>query len=79
MPADGRSADLAARTVGFASAGIGNMGWPMAANLVRADQVAGADAASGRAARFASRSAAGARDGAGSVVVGADVLVTSLP
>lgn len=74
MPAD---ADPA-RTVGFV--GIGNMGWPMAANLVRAGfQVAVADTVSGRAARFAAEVGGRACDGAASVAAGADVLVTSLP
>ena len=74
MPAD---ADPA-RAVGFA--GIGNMGWPMAANLVRAGfQVAVANAVSGRAARFAAEVGGRACDGAASVAAGADVLVTSLP
>ena len=42
----------AIRRVGFA--GVGNMGWPMAANLVRAGfDVTVADAATGRAAAFA--------------------------
>ena len=57
MPADASRADPAL-TVGFV--GIGNMGWPMATNLVRAGfQVAVAGAVSGRAARFAAESAAG--------------------
>ena len=77
MPADAGPVDPA-RTVGFV--GIGNMGWPMAANLVRAGfQVAVADAASGRAARFAAEVGGRAGDGAASVAAGADVLVTSLP
>ena len=77
MPADAGPADPA-RTVGFV--GIGNMGWPMAANLVRAGfQVAVADAVSGRAARFAAEVGGRACDGAASVAAGADVLVTSLP
>lgn len=74
MPAD---ADPA-RTVGFV--GIGNMGWLMAANLVRGGfQVAVADAVGGRAARFAAEVGGRACDGAASVAAGADVLVTSLP
>ena len=77
MPADAGPADPA-RTVGFV--GIGNMGWPMAANLVRAGfQVAVTDAVSGRAARFAAEVGGRACDGAASVAAGADVLVTSLP
>ena len=66
-----------ALTVGFV--GIGNMGWPMATNLVRAGfQVAVANAVSGRAARFAAEVGGRACDGAASVAAGADVLVTSL-
>ena len=65
MSADAGPVDPA-RTVGFV--GIGNMGWPMAANLVRAGfQVAVADAASGRAARFAAEVGGRACDGAASV------------
>lgn len=64
--------------VGFV--GIGNMGWPMAANLVRAGfDVAVCDAAAGRATSFAGevggRAAASAAEAAG----GAEVLVTMLP
>ena len=77
MPADAGPADPA-RPVGFV--GIGNMGWPMAANLVRAGfQVAVANAVGGRAARFAAEVGGRACDGAASVAAGADVLVTSLP
>ncbi len=40
------------RRIGFV--GIGNMGWPMAANLLKAGfEVAACDAAPGRAAQFA--------------------------
>jgi 3-hydroxyisobutyrate dehydrogenase len=67
-----------ARAVGFV--GIGNMGWPMAANLVRAGfQVAVTDAVSGRAAAFAAEIGGRACDGAAAVAAGADVLVTILP
>ena len=76
-PASGVGADPA-RTVGFV--GIGNMGWPMAANLVRAGfQVAVANAVGGRAARFAAEVGGRAGDGAAAVAAGADVLITILP
>jgi len=65
------------RQVGFV--GIGNMGWPMAANLVRAGfEVAAADAAPGRAAAFAAETGGRAADTAGAAD-GADALVTMLP
>jgi 3-hydroxyisobutyrate dehydrogenase len=66
------------RTVGFI--GIGNMGWPMAANLVRAGfGVTVADAVRGRAAQFAAQVGGRAGDSAASVAAGADVVVTILP
>jgi 3-hydroxyisobutyrate dehydrogenase len=65
------------RRIGFV--GIGNMGWPMAANLVRAGfDVIAVDAAPGRAAAFAAEvggSAAGAEEAAAE----ADATVTMLP
>jgi 3-hydroxyisobutyrate dehydrogenase len=65
------------RRVGFV--GIGNMGWPMAAKLVRAGfDVMVVDAAAGRAAAFAAEvggSAADAEDAAAE----ADAMVTMLP
>jgi 3-hydroxyisobutyrate dehydrogenase len=65
------------RRVGFV--GIGNMGWPMAANLVRAGfGVRAVDAAAGRAAAFAAEvggSAADAEDASAE----ADAMVTMLP
>jgi 3-hydroxyisobutyrate dehydrogenase len=65
------------RRVGFV--GIGNMGWPMAANLVRAGfGVMAVDAAAGRAAAFAAEvggSAADAEDASAE----ADAMVTMLP
>jgi 3-hydroxyisobutyrate dehydrogenase len=65
------------RRVGFL--GIGNMGWPMAANLVRAGfDVAVADAAPGRAAAFAAEAGGHAADTA-EAASGADALVTMLP
>jgi 3-hydroxyisobutyrate dehydrogenase len=63
--------------IGFV--GVGNMGWPMAANLVRAGfDVTAADAAPGRAAAFAAEvggSPASAEDAAAE----ADAMVTMLP
>ena len=65
------------RRIGFV--GVGNMGWPMAANLVRAGfDVTAVDAAPGRAAAFAAvvgGSAASAEDAAAE----ADAMVTMLP
>jgi 3-hydroxyisobutyrate dehydrogenase len=65
------------RRVGFV--GIGNMGWPMAANLVRAGfGLMAVDAAAGRAAAFAAEvggSAADAEDASAE----ADAMVTMLP
>ncbi|HTS96384.1 MAG TPA: NAD(P)-dependent oxidoreductase [Streptosporangiaceae bacterium] len=65
------------RRVGFV--GVGNMGWPMAANLVRAGfELTAADAAPGRAAAFAV--AAGGRAASlAEAAAGADALVTMLP
>jgi 3-hydroxyisobutyrate dehydrogenase len=65
------------RQVGFV--GIGNMGWPMAANLVRAGfDVTAADVAPGRAAAFAAETAARAGNAA-EAASSADTLVTMLP
>jgi 3-hydroxyisobutyrate dehydrogenase len=65
------------RQVGFV--GIGNMGWPMAANLVRAGfGLAAADAAPGRAAAFAAETG-GRAAGTAEAADGADALVTMLP
>lgn len=59
--------------------GIGNMGWPMAANLVKAGfDVAVADAAPGRAGQFAKTVGGHATDAA-DAVRGADAVVTILP
>jgi 3-hydroxyisobutyrate dehydrogenase len=64
------------RQVGFV--GIGNMGWPMAACLVRAGfDVVAADIAPGRAAAFAAET--GGRAGSVADAAGADALVTMLP
>lgn len=68
----------APRTIGFV--GIGNMGWPMAANLVRAGfEVGVSDAAGGRAAQFAAEVGGRAGHSAADVASGADVLITILP
>jgi 3-hydroxyisobutyrate dehydrogenase len=66
------------RQVGFV--GIGTMGWPMAANLVRAGfGVAVADAAPGRAAAFAAEVGGRGAVTAADAVAGADAVVTMLP
>jgi 3-hydroxyisobutyrate dehydrogenase len=65
------------RRVGFV--GVGNMGWPMAANLVRAGfDVTVADAVPGRAAAFAAEVGGHAADAA-AAAGDADALVTMLP
>jgi 3-hydroxyisobutyrate dehydrogenase len=65
------------RRVGFV--GVGNMGWPMAANLVRAGfDVTAADAAPGRAADFAAETGAAAGPVAAAAEQ-ADAVVTMLP
>jgi 3-hydroxyisobutyrate dehydrogenase len=64
--------------VGFI--GIGHMGWPMAANLLKAGfDVAVCDAAPGRAARFAAEVGGHAAAGPGEAAVGAEMVVTILP
>ena len=64
----------AASDVGFV--GIGNMGWPMAANLVSAGfDVRVSDAVAGRAERFASEIGGRPLDSAADV----DVIITMLP
>ncbi len=64
----------------IAFAGIGRMGWPMAARLVAAGHaVRVLDAAPGRAAAFAAEfGAVGAEDAAGAAA-GAEIVVTMLP
>jgi 3-hydroxyisobutyrate dehydrogenase len=63
--------------VGFV--GIGNMGWPMAANLVRAGfDVTAVDAAPGRADEFAAETG-GSAGGAEDAAAQADAMVTMLP
>ena len=65
------------RQVGFV--GIGTMGWPMAACLVRAGfDVVAADAAAGRAEAFAAQ-AGGRAAGSAAGAAGFDALVTMLP
>jgi len=64
--------------VGFV--GIGNMGWPMAANLVKAGfEVAVCDAVPGRSAQFASEVGGQAAADAAEAAKGADAVVTILP
>lgn len=64
--------------VGFV--GIGNMGWPMAANLVRAGfDVAVCDTVAGRATSFASEVGGRAAPTSADAAAGAGVLVTMLP
>jgi 3-hydroxyisobutyrate dehydrogenase len=66
------------RRVGFI--GIGNMGWPMAANLVKAGfAVSVADAVAGRARKFATEIGGAAADDAAAAATGADAVVTILP
>ena len=68
----------AIKRVGFI--GIGNMGWPMAANLVKAGfDVSVADAVPGRAAKFMAEVGGKAATGAADAAVGADAIVTILP
>lgn len=60
--------------------GIGNMGWPMAANLVRAGhQVTVCDAVPGRADKFAAEVGGIAADGPAAAVRGAEFIITILP
>jgi 3-hydroxyisobutyrate dehydrogenase len=66
------------RRVGFA--GIGTMGWPMAANLVRAGfSVTVTDVAAGRAAAFAAEVGGQPAATATEAAAGSDALVTMLP
>jgi 3-hydroxyisobutyrate dehydrogenase len=68
----------AIRRVGFV--GVGNMGWPMAANLLKAGfELAVTDAVPGRAAQFAREVGGRAAEGAPDVAQGTDALVTILP
>lgn len=64
----------------IAFAGLGNMGWPMAANLVRAGhELAVCDNAPGRAARFAAEFDGRAGESPAHACDGAELLVTVLP
>jgi 3-hydroxyisobutyrate dehydrogenase len=64
----------------IAFAGIGNMGWPMAANLVRAGfEVAVCDTAADRAARFVTAVGGRAAPSAAAAAQGADCVVTIVP
>jgi 3-hydroxyisobutyrate dehydrogenase len=66
------------RRIGFV--GIGNMGWPMAANLVKAGfDVTVADAVDGRAAQFARDVGGHAAGDAAGAARDADAVVTILP
>jgi 3-hydroxyisobutyrate dehydrogenase len=64
----------------IAFAGIGNMGWPMAANLVKAGfEVTACDAAPGRAASFAAETGAKAAESPAEAAAGADCVVIIVP
>ncbi|CAH0219585.1 NAD(P)-dependent oxidoreductase [Roseomonas sp. CECT 9278] len=64
----------------IAFAGIGNMGWPMAANLVKAGfDVTVCDAAPGRAASFATETGAKAAASPAEAAAGADCVVIIVP
>ncbi len=66
------------RRIGFV--GIGNMGWPMAANLLKAGfEVAACDAAPGRAAQFAREVGGRAAASAAEAAKGADGVVIIVP
>ena len=63
-----------------AFAGIGNMGWPMAANLVKAGfEVTGCDVVPGRAASFATETGAKAASTPAEAASGADCVVMIVP
>ncbi len=60
--------------------GIGNMGWPMAANLVKAGfDVTVCDAVAGRSAKFASEIGGHAAGSPAEAAKGADAVITILP
>ncbi len=60
--------------------GLGNMGWPMAANLLKAGfEIAVADARPGRAAQFARDLGGRAGTDAADAAAGADAVITMLP
>jgi 3-hydroxyisobutyrate dehydrogenase len=68
----------AIRRVGFV--GIGNMGWPMAANLLKAGfDAAVGDDVPGRSGRCASEVGGQAAADAAAAAKGADAVVTILP
>jgi 3-hydroxyisobutyrate dehydrogenase len=72
------SADTPVRRIAFI--GIGNMGWPMAANLLKAGfDVAVCDAVPGRAEKFAQAFGGRAASGAVDAAAAADVVITILP
>jgi 3-hydroxyisobutyrate dehydrogenase len=67
-------------TLAIGFVGIGNMGWPIAANLVNAGfDVAVSDASPGRAASFVEDVGGRAVESAAAAASGADVLITILP
>ncbi|MGC8523417.1 MAG: NAD(P)-dependent oxidoreductase [Acidibrevibacterium sp.] len=60
--------------------GLGNMGWPMAANLLKAGfEIAVADARPGRAAQFVRDLGGRAGSDAADAAAGADAVITMLP
>lgn len=64
----------------IAFAGIGNMGWPMAANLVKAGfEVTACDAVPGRAEAFAAETGAKSAASPAEAVAGADAVVIIVP
>jgi 3-hydroxyisobutyrate dehydrogenase len=64
----------------IAFAGIGNMGWPMAANLVKVGfEVTVCDAAPGRAASFAAETGAKSAESPAEAAAGADCVVIIVP
>jgi 3-hydroxyisobutyrate dehydrogenase len=64
----------------IAFAGIGNMGWPMAANLVKAGfEVTACDAVRGRAASFAAETGAKAAESPADAAEGAECVVIIVP
>ncbi|WP_137125117.1 NAD(P)-dependent oxidoreductase [Roseomonas sp. HF4] len=71
---------MAAPIKRIAFAGIGNMGWPMAANLVKAGfEVTVCDVAPGRAAAFAAETGARAAPSPAEAVAGVDCVITIVP
>ncbi len=71
---------MAAPIKRVAFAGIGNMGWPMAANLVKAGfEVTVCDAVPGRAAAFATETGAKAAASPAEAAAGADCVVIIVP